>query len=336
MSYEGLKISTYSISQEAGEFVITAQVMMDTLIPRDILKKDIFSLKGKEVRVGAFSGEHQIPEIVPESVVGEVFEVYWDEKLDAPFAKAKIFGDTEDELKLRETLLTDQKLPVEQRTYKGVSIGIVNYTKKRHFIARELTLTNSPACAPCTIAEARQYSMSVPADNSKLVEYFSSTILKDKETIISTLTDKLDKVTKEFSGATELLKTKLAEKEKEIEGYNKKVADFSGVIAGKDKEIDSLKESVRFAQVSPLVETILYALSYPKDSELYKTEKEALMKKPQADLAAELARMKHLIGLHGQVLPTTGPNPGPPAAQAFNKNGNGELIMSFEQASKLM
>jgi hypothetical protein len=332
-----LQVSTFSVSEDAGKFIITAQVMVDTLIPKDMLVKDIYRLKGKEVRVAAFSGEHQVPELEPSAVVGEVLEVYWDDKVDAPFAKAEIFGDTEEELQLRKDLLSDQKLPVEQRKYKGVSIGIVNYTKKRHFYPRELTITSSPACDPCSISNVRQYNMSAPpTDNSKLVEYFSSTILKDKETIIAKLSGELDKVTKEFSGVTELLKTKLAEKDATIADFSKKVEAFNGVIAVKDKEIETFKEGMRTAQIAPLVETILYALSYPKDSELYKTEKEALMKRPQADLAAELTRQKRIMELHGQVLPTVGPNPGSPAAQAYSQNANGELVMDFKKAQGIM
>jgi len=332
-----LQVSTFSVSEDAGKFIITAQVMVDTLIPKDMLVKDIFRLKGKEVRIAAFSGEHQVPEIDPSAVVGEVLEVYWDDKADAPFAKAEIFGDTDSELQLRKDLVEDQKLPVEQRKYKGVSIGIVNYTKKRHFYPRELTITSSPACDPCSISNVRQYAMSAPpVDVQKIVEHYSSIAIKDKETIIANLTTDLDKVKKEFSGATELLKTKIAEKDAAIAEFSKKVETFNGILAGKDKEIDTLKEEKRIAVISPLVESILYSLSYQKESEQYKAEREALMKESEASLLKEVARTKRLLELHGQQLPTTGPNSGPAAAAAFSQNSNGELVLDFKKTQEIM
>jgi len=185
MALETLEIQNYSLDTSNGNFYITGQIMSTDIIPESALKAYLPKLKGKEVRL-----EHVVPEEIPNAMVGEVVDVWWDDKINAPFAKAALDGDTATEKRLRQELIEDQKKPMAERKYKGFSVGMIikrrnkETNKIENFFPRELSITEDPVCKPCTINEVSEYSMSEK---------------KEEMIALKMLQDQLEKQSKEFA-----------------------------------------------------------------------------------------------------------------------------------------
>jgi hypothetical protein len=323
---ERLEVRNYSVSVEGDAFYISGQIMSTELLPEKVLRSDIKKLVGKELRL-----EHAIVELEPYAMVGEVVDVWWDERLNQPFGKAIVYNDTEVENELRKDLLDDQKKPVAERKYKGFSIGIINKRDKKtkeslKIFPRELTITSSPVCKPCTINSVGEYSkMSVsPKDLELLKDQFSKQ-LKDIEAKLEESSDA------EETGAAQVLTTKLKEKTTETEEYKIKMA-------AKETEVANLKESLRRAEVSPVVGALLDACQYSKDSEIFKQKQERWMKLDKATLADFADSLAYVTKLYSQSNPIIGGNQGLPI-ENFGKqvdNGVGLIEMPERLARRLL
>lgn len=289
-----LEISNYSISNDRDKFVVTAQIMSTELIPREILKRDIFKLKGKEARI-----EHIVPEVVPFAIVGEVLEVTWNDKLDAPFAEIAIFNDSKIDRELRKDLIEDQKLPIADRKYKGVSIGILKYSDADtheliKIFPREVSFTESPVCEICTIHNVQQVSMeqfSMSEKNLDAIEKLYSARVQDKVEIIETKNKEIesvkadyDKKVKEFSASEKVYLEKIAEKDSQITEKDKKIAEMQIELNSANKKLELSEENTRVAEIRPLVQQLLLNSSYKQDSEIWKQKEERLLKKTKEDL----------------------------------------------------
>lgn len=315
-AHDRLEITQFKTREESGRFLVTGQIMSTDLLPREILKRDIFKILGKEARL-----EHSIPELEPYTIVGEVVKVWWVDEADAPFATVEVYGDTDVDLQLREDLLNDQKLPLAERKYRGFSIGILKYSNAENgeivkILPREISFTKDPACDLCMISEAYlknlievgQFSMSNKETLDVLREAFSQQLKsKDKvielqEKEISDLKEKLKKKVDEFSASDDVSVAKIAEKVSIIDEKQKRIIEVEAELNTQKEENKVLAEEKRVAIITPLVEAILVAASYSNGSERYKVERELLMKKSAADLVDIAKFQKRDIKIFGQPL----------------------------------
>jgi hypothetical protein len=298
MPSERLEIQNYSVDVSGDDFYITGQIMSSTLIPEAVLKAFIPKLKGKEVRL-----EHIPLEAEPNAMVGEVTEVWWDEKLNAPFAKAKIANLTAVDKALRQTLVEDQKKPVGERVYKGFSIGIIVNKRNKasnaieDFFPRELSITESPVCEECTIQTVSVYSMA----EKNAVEL----LLKEQ---LNTVQEEMKKKNAEFSGALKTMTEKLAEKDKamndRVSELQKESETYKNTLKEKDTRIAELAEQARQAKVEPYVNTLLEVAQFGKsDTPIVKAKKDLWMKYDEGILKEFAEYANHLAKLFGQKLP---------------------------------
>jgi predicted RNase H-like nuclease (RuvC/YqgF family) len=297
MASERLEIRNYSVDVSGDDFFITGQIMSSTLIPEAVLKAFIPKLKGKEVRL-----EHIKLEEEPNAFIGEVVDVWWDDKINAPFAKAKIENITAVDRSVRQTLIDDQKKPVGERTYKGFSIGII--VKKRNkvteaiedFFPRELTVTTDPVCEQCTIQTVSVYSNMA---EKNAVE----ALLKEQ---LEAVKQQAEKKNAEFSGALKTMTEKLADKEKamndRVTELQKETETYKNHLKEKDAEISKLAEQARQAKVEPYVNTLLEVAQFGKN-DIAKAKKELWMKYDEGVLKEFAEYADHMAKLFGQKLP---------------------------------
>lgn len=333
-----LRIDQYSVESTPEHFFVVGQIMSTELIEEAILKRDIPKLLGKEVRL-----EHVAPEIEPHSMVGEVVGVWWDEKVNQPFAKAEIYGDTEEEIQLRKDLIEDQKKELSERKYKGFSIGIIRQrdskTKEtQRIFPRELSITTDPVCTKCIVDTVEVYSLSVK-DNAELIHSAYSEQIKLLTEKNENLKQEMDKSIKEYSAAQQILTSKLAEKDKTIESYKKQLSDIevenAKTLKEKDDSIAKLTEQFRRSEIEPIVEALLKT-SYSKDSEAYKKKKDLWMTFSKETLV-EMADLKRRdIGVYTQVLPAEGVSTEIPVERSSPDGGVGEIKMDGNLARKVL
>jgi hypothetical protein len=77
---------------------------------------------------------------------------------------------------------------------------------------------------------------------------------------------------------------KIAEKDSVIADKDKEIADIKVELNSKNKEIEDANEKARVAEITPLVQNLLYAKSYKPDSEVYKEKEAELMKLEKKEL----------------------------------------------------
>jgi len=352
--HDRLEISNFSVTAEGDRFFVDVYVMSTDIIPEDVLRRDIPKLLGKEARL-----EHIIPELEPYSIVGETLKVWWDEAANMPVARIEVYGDSDVSLQLRKDLLHDQELPIAERKYKGVSIGILKYSKEGRIIKilpREISFTTNPVCELCTVQQiyekisVGQYNMSeniqlgiLQASFDKNIEImkenFSAQLaLKDKE--VSNLNEKIERKNSEYSAAKEVYETKISNQESIILEKDKKITEITVELNSKNKEITDAKEATRVAEITPLVDDILTVASFSRDSERYKAEHEKLMQKKKKDLLDILVYQKRDVDIYSQMGPSFGtPIQGLPIsanARDFNPNGVNRVELTKEQARKVL
>ena len=299
MPSERLEIQNYSVDVSGDDFFITGQIMSTELISEPVLKAFIPKLKGKEVRL-----EHVSLEAEPNAMVGEVVDVWWDDKLNAPFAKAKIANLTAVDKQVRQTLTDDQKKPVADRTYKGFSIGIIINKRNKDtraiedFFPRELSITESPICEECTIQTVSVYSNMAEKTTDAV-----AALLKEQ---LSTVQEDMKKKNAEFSAALKTMTDKLAEKDKvlndKVTELQKESDTYKSKIAEKDAKITELAEQTRQAKVEPFVNTLLEVGQFGT-SDVAKAKKAVWMKMEESTLKEFAEYANHLAKLFGQKMP---------------------------------
>lgn len=305
MPEERLEIQNYSIDMTGENFFITGQIMSTELISEPVLKADIHKLKGKEVRL-----EHVVLEEEPNAMVGEVVDVWWDEKLNAPFAKAMVYGETVVEKRVRQILVEDQSKPLAERIYKGFSIGIIINRRNKNtkaiesFFPRELSITEAPVCDECTIHSVTVYSnMSEKKDDTLAINLL-------KEQLLTTKTE-MEKKNAEFSAALKTMTEKLAEKDKTlnetVSTITKENEAYKKSLQEKEAKIAELAETTRQAKIAPYVHTLLEVGQFGK-TDVAKA-KQALWSGFSEDVLKEFSEYGlHLAKIFGQKLPATGGN----------------------------
>jgi len=322
-----LEVHNYSVTVEGDAFYIVGQIMSVDLLPEAVLRANIKKTIGKEVRL-----EHAIIEVEPYAMVGEVVDVWWDEKVNAPFGKAQIYNDTEVERQLRKDLLDDQKKPNAERKYKGFSIGILNSRDKvtkqsTKIFPRELTITGDPVCKECTIAYVGEYSNM----SAKDIETAKEVLQQEFKRQVDEMKKTYEKQVSESSGAVSILTEKFNAATKDLD-------TFKNQLKSKDDEILKLKEAKRVAEIEPLVFSLLEVSQHSKDSEIYKSKKEKWMKLDK-DVLLEMAEMmKRTTELYGQSTPVLGGMQSLPIESGGKvaDNGSGLITMDAKLARSIL
>ena len=304
-TFSQLDTDSYDLNVSKGRFLITAQVMSTEILPKEILKRDIPMLLGKEARI-----EHLVPEIQASSIVGTVTKVWWDDVIDQPFVEVEIFDDSKEMSALRAILLEDQKLPLEQRTIRGLSIGIIKYSTKKgklkRIFPREVSFTSDPVCEECVIESVQVYNK-MGENNINAIQSAYSGQLKAKDDIIklkddqiSTLNDKLKSEKAEFSASEKLLldeiKLKTGAIQEKEDALTQALEENSKIKA----ENAETKKGLERAQKAPLVKSLLTALSLEVNSDAYNKRSESLFKMSPEDLQEKIDDFKALLGLYGK------------------------------------
>jgi hypothetical protein len=341
-SLEHLELSNFSASMVEGKRIVTGQVMSTELIPEEVLRRDIPRLKGKELRL-----EHAIIEENPHAMIGEVLDVWWDETINQPFAKAELFEDGLAN-KIWELILSDQDLPIEERTFRGFSIGIVAHRDKKtkqmiKFRPRELTITGDPVCVPCTISVG-QFSMA--ENNIKLMTEMYNNLKKETDEKLRLLEEKMETMKKDhereaktFSASNEAYKDEISKKKSEIDKLTKDNAELGVEINSLKDDNAKLKQEQADKAKLPLVEALLEAKGYGKETEVYKTMREKLFKRSETDLMELVDMEKHAVEVFGQAAHGNVSVDGIPinsrGIEKYSKNGVIEVIPTDDDFDKI-
>lgn len=304
-AFSQLDISNYSLSTSQGKFLVTGQIMSIDLLPEEILKRDIKKLLGKEARL-----EHAVPELEPYSIVGEVTRVWWDDQVNAPFAEVEVYDDSDITSGLREVLLDDQKLPLDQRTIRGFSIGILKYTDKegkiKKILPREISFTEAPVCEECTISSVMRYNKMTENNSKILQEAFSGQlkgkddIIASKEERISELNEKLRAEKAEFSATQQTLLDEIKAKTDLVAAKDDEIAQFNEKYSKLEEKLAEANKGKEMAEKAPLVEALLKIYSLDPESEAYSKKKESLFAKTPEVLQEKIDDFKIAIDLYAK------------------------------------
>jgi len=147
---------------ESEGFFITAPIQSMEFYTRDILERNFHTAFGKELRL-----EHVTPDINVNSFLGYVTDTYWCQQTDMPAARIFIGKDTEVQRKVRKILVEDMEKPLEERHFKGVSVGVLEKREDnlvKSIFIREISLTENPRCKECVIQDVKNFSENVVQD----------------------------------------------------------------------------------------------------------------------------------------------------------------------------
>lgn len=300
-----LDIQNYSVSLSNKKFSVIGQIMSIDLLPEEILKRDIVKLVGKEARL-----EHAVPELEPYAVVGEVSKVWWDDSVNAPFAEVEVYDDSDVTSGLRKTLLDDQKLPLEKRSIRGFSIGILKYTNKegkiKKILPREVSFTADPVCEECTIHSVSVYS-NMAENNLKITQDAFNGQLKAKDDIIAlkddqikALDEKLKSEKAEFSATQDTLLKEIKAKEEVIKAKDTELEVLTGKYSKLEEMLAEANKGKEMAEKAPLVEALLGVYSLDPESEAYSKKRETLFAKSAEDLQEKMDDFKILLDTYAK------------------------------------
>jgi hypothetical protein len=306
-----LEMGEYKLDTRGDHFRISGQIMSSDLIPKPVLKKYIHILKGKEFRL-----DHLSPELDPYSLVGEVYRVWWDDKVDEPFAEVDVWGESPVEKELREDLIKDQTLPPEERKYKGFSIGVLTYKNKKtkvivRIYPRELSITTDPACEKC-IVDTVQYNMAEHMNLQILSESFKKQLesqqglyqklIEQKDVDIVRINAELSKKNSELTAAEQVFTKKLADKTAKITELETECEGYKKTIEADKKKITEMEEVNRQLAISPKIDLLLEASGYNRETDAYKTVKAKWLKKTEEDINDALELKKRSGEVNGRGL----------------------------------
>lgn len=305
-----LEVRSYSIVADAGKFYIEGPIFetdTDPDITPEILKRDIAILKGKELRI-----EHLSPDLDPYVLVGDIKDVWWNEKDNRPWMKASVGDDSDLEKEIRADLIEDQKKPVDVRKWKGFSIGIIKYFKRNgntrvldRIFPREASLTGDPVCKPCIIKSVRQYNMS--ADPSKMspdifakqVEVIGATYSKQLEMIEGNFKRQVA----EYSATIKTQQETIVDQKKVISERETSLSNANGKIAVLEKDKAALQIQVDSVEKVPLVEDLIRLGQYGGNKDLVEKKRAALMLLTKEQLSEKLEDYKRFLKIYGRSVP---------------------------------
>jgi len=250
-----LEAKNYAIEVNGKDFFVVGPIFdenTDKEITPDIYKTFLPKLKGKEARIEREDGHHDIPELNPYSLVGEVVDYWWDDKEQLPFIRVKVGDESREEKQLRKDLLDDQSKLHALRHYKGFSAGLIKVKARdtgavEKLLPREVSFVRNPACKKCSI---------------KSVEMYSDMSAKPDET----MNDVKKFVAEQYAEKVQVLK----------EMHQRETATY----AEKIKELEGKFE----AQCAKMKEMTLVQKSMVEENEKYKNEKELSLRQPLLDV----------------------------------------------------
>jgi hypothetical protein len=158
-------IEVLEVEKKGDGFFITAPLCSTEVYPEEILKSALGEANQQLVLIS--HGKTKFGD----SPIGKIREVYWDDVKKMPMGKMEIFNKTEAHRKVREELSKDITKSVNDRTFKGISIGGVKYfhslTKEiDSVLITEASLAFNPVCKSCIIEKITQHEIKGVTDMS--------------------------------------------------------------------------------------------------------------------------------------------------------------------------
>lgn len=268
-------VNESTIKTKGDSLFFVSEILTKDFAPIDVLKKDAWTFKGKEMRF-----RHQIPEQDVNALVGHIHDAWFDEKDNKIKTLSEVWG-TKPSLKKLQQQVKKKELSIsagykKTSDEKGNVVGIYG---------RELSLTPSPKCTKemgCKIATIIQNELNEPMPKEdgeytvkEVIEKLEATVIKqnsERGEKIVTLEATIDAMEKRLHDANELLS--------EVTEQNEKL----------EKENNSLKGQVAGANTLAIRQEII-TLEEITDEDAKKKEMEELLQFNEAQLNSTKERL---------------------------------------------
>jgi len=274
ISFEILEINDTDVYRQGGSLFITATALTEDFVPLEVMKRDAWYGKGKEVRF-----RHGIPELDLSALIGHIHDVGVTN--DTLKVVAEIWGYN-DELKDLQPQVIAGELSISLGYKKTMDDAgnVVGY------YIRELSLTPSPKCSPEMGCGIDSY---LPATQSMLVQNEMSA------------SEMLEKLEKTLGSQNRERGERIVELEATIEALDSRLSQSNDVIKQLKEKNESLEQQiVELGKEKEQAKTLsirkeIIALQEITDEEAVKAEMEELASLSEDELTKTRDRITRAL-----------------------------------------
>lgn len=223
ITIDNIEINESTVKTKGDSLFFVADILTTDFAPVDVMKRDAWTFKGKEMRF-----RHQIPEQDVDALVGHIHDAWFDEKDSKIKTLNEVWGNKPSLKKLQQQV---------KKKELSISAGYKKTSDEKQNIVgiygRELSLTPSPKCTKemgCKIATIIQNELNKPMAEKEgeytvkdVIEKLEATVIKqntERGEKIVTLEATIDAMEKRLHDANELLSEVIEQNEK-LEKENK-------------------------------------------------------------------------------------------------------------------
>jgi len=256
LDFEKLVINESSIYSEGGSLFFVAEALTDHFVPQDVMERDAWTFKGKELRF-----RHEQPEKNVNSLIGHIHDSWFEDGKIKQLAE--VWGYREDLKKLQNEIKSG-KMSIsagykKTKSDDGDIIGIYG---------RELSVTPFPKCTQelgCSIVNVIEQNED---ENTMGENEESDRQSRLEESVIAQNEERGERIVE--------LESTIEAMEERIQTANETISEQSEKIENLETELAKAKETIKLNESLPIRQEIVTLLEITDEEEKKKKLDELL------------------------------------------------------------
>ncbi len=324
-----LESSVKATEIKGKSLFVTATGLTKDFVSPEIMERDHWTFKGKEVR-----WRHKLPEKDPKNLIGHIHEVYMEnEELTFIF---EVWGYRDDLVIIQEQIKNNEV---------SISAGYRKITdannKVIEFYGREASVTPFPKCTKdmgCGIESTvmnedntkNQSENDMPDENKEIIKMLKESIAKNED-IVKDLKETNVKLVKErgeqivrLEGTISAMESRISDSNEIITEQTEKIESLEKDLAEKDKALEDSKTSILRSEIVTL-ENIT-------EEESVKAEMEELLEYNEKQLTKMKERLMRVAKI---AVKTTSNKPTPVLGEDISQNEGIDALTPEQLTAKL-